>query len=96
MLRISAVLLRVWITPGPHKGWNPENFQHMGKAMKLARMSKHITYGKLSFGTGISKIRLRLIERGLCLPTPEQQKVIERWLGVPLAKQRKSYIDRAI
>ncbi len=96
MLRISHANFRVWITPGPHKGWNPEAFEHMGKAMQLARASKHITHAKLSVGTGISRRKLWLIERGLSAPTPTQQAAIEKWLGVPLTMNRKSYIDRAL
>ena len=96
MLRLSSALLRVWITPGPHKGWNPENFQHMGKAMQLARISKHITHAKLAVGTGISEAKLKMIERGVRAPTSDQQTAIEKWLGVPLSVSRKSYIDRAI
>ena len=96
MLRISVTNFRVWITPGPHKGWNPEEYAHMGKAMQLARASKHLSHAKLSVGTGIPIRKLWLIERGLCAPSLLQQKAIERWLGVPLSKSHKSYIDRAI
>jgi ribosome-binding protein aMBF1 (putative translation factor) len=96
MLCVSARLLRVWITPGPHKGWNPANFEHMGKAMQLARISKHMTHNKLAVGTGISPRKLRFIEKGWSAPTEEQRRVIEKWLGVSLVKNRKSYIDLAL
>ncbi len=96
MFRASLCTLRVWITPGPHKGWNPEAFEFPGKAMQLARASKHMTHAKLSVGTGIPVRRLWVIERGIVGPTAGEQKAIEKWLGVPLSVNRKSYVDRAL
>jgi ribosome-binding protein aMBF1 (putative translation factor) len=96
MLNASLALRRLWITPGPHKGWNPEIFEHMGKAMQLARVSKHFTHNKLAIGTGISPRKLRFIEKGWEAPTDDQRRAIERWLGVNLVKHRKSYVERAL
>ena len=96
MLNLSLSLRRVWITPGPHKGWRPETYESVGKAMQIARTAKRFTLAKLARATNILTKSLWLIEKGQIAALPAQRAQIERYVGVPLLKQVRSRIDRAI
>ena len=89
MLNVSRLLSRIWITPGPKKGWIAGNFESMGEAMRVARTSKKYTFGKLSRGTEIAPKTLWSIEKGLMAPSNEELKKIELYLGVPILARRK-------
>ena len=96
MLKFSRTLKRMWITPGPHKGWNPSDFESMGQAMLIARTAKRYSLAKLSIATNISSKSLWMFQTGQAAPLPEELKKIEKYLGVPLLIQKKSRIERAI
>lgn len=95
-MHASHILKRAWLTPGPHKGWYPEQCGSVGKAMQLARTAKHYTFEKLARATGIWSKTLWQIEKDIIAPLPEQRVRIERYLGVRIQTPRQSRIDKAI
>ena len=96
MLNRSFILCRAWLTPGPHKGWDPSAFPHFGKAFQMARVAKHLTHAKLSFATGIKIKKLSAIEKGFVAPLAEEVASLEQYTGVHLIRKNKSRIQKAI
>ncbi|CAE7184276.1 unnamed protein product [Symbiodinium necroappetens] len=85
---------RQWLFPQATKGWRPERFEHEGQALQFARQSKRIPIWKLGWATSISRNYLEKVEQGEARLLPECREELERVLGVPLKRRRKSRLDR--
>eukprot|EP00930_Biecheleria_cincta_P067372 TRINITY_DN53919_c0_g1_i1.p2 TRINITY_DN53919_c0_g1~~TRINITY_DN53919_c0_g1_i1.p2 ORF type:complete len:136 (-),score=18.14 TRINITY_DN53919_c0_g1_i1:123-476(-) len=90
----TQVRWRQWLFPQATKGWRPERFGHEGQALQFARQSKRIPIWKLGWAVNISTKFLQMVERGEAGLLPDQRQELERVLGVPLKRRRRSLIER--
>mmetsp|Transcript_23857 Transcript_23857/g.45437 ORF Transcript_23857/g.45437 Transcript_23857/m.45437 type:complete len:131 (-) Transcript_23857:18-410(-) len=91
----QQVRCRQWLFPNhASKCFRPNRFEHEGQALQFARESKRIPIWKLGWAANISSNFLNMVESGDAALMPRQRQELERLLGVPLKKRRRSRIDR--
>ncbi|CAK9060664.1 unnamed protein product [Durusdinium trenchii] len=71
---------RQWLFPQTSKGWQPERFEHEGKALQFARQSKRIPIWKLGWATTIPTKYLIMVEHGQARLGPAYREVPPRCL----------------
>ncbi len=89
MLRNYAGQLRLrWsLMPAATKGWNPNHFPSVGRALEFAMASKRMKMSWLAQGTRIPIEKLKaVIKKGSDLTSEEIAKV-ELYVGVPLGRR---------
>nr|ABI14319.1 unknown [Pfiesteria piscicida] len=77
------------------KGWRPHRFEHIGAALRIARMGKRIPPWLMAKAAHMHEDQLHKVETGRRGLDPLQIKEFERMLGVPLVRRRRSKLERA-
>ncbi|CAK9074282.1 unnamed protein product [Durusdinium trenchii] len=83
---------RQWLFPQTSKGWQPERFEHEGKALQFARQSKRIPIWKLGWATTIPTKYLIMVEHGQARLGPAYRE--ERHLWAPSSTE-ETFITRS-
>eukprot|EP00921_Rhytidocystis_pertsovi_P003841 GHVQ01006655.1.p2 GENE.GHVQ01006655.1~~GHVQ01006655.1.p2 ORF type:complete len:115 (+),score=5.16 GHVQ01006655.1:98-442(+) len=83
-----------------NKGFTPQQFKTFGQALEFARSSRNVRPETISeyvcrgrWGKNLANYCLAM-EKGHILPSPKEAEKLEKLLGVPLRKKKKTQLLR--
>jgi hypothetical protein len=92
---IGQSRLRWTLIPGATKGWNPDSFQSISRALEFAMASKRMKFSWLAQGTRIPIDELKAAVRSKFELSSDEIRKIELYLGVQLRSDVVSKVKRS-